>query len=222
MVLTSSPDEYRATLATGWQLPCTAVVELRPVTPGPPPTTCSKGGSERPGRPGRRSPTGTGASTPAAAIAGGMTGPSAGTPLPRLRGSAATYPAPSPSSDAASGPEVVGGAWSAYQSSRAGSSTERGSRTAAMSCPCRIRFTGISSFLPVLVCGMPGAVRIVSGTCRGEAYSRMAATIRARSSSSSSIPGARVTKSGIQYPPPGSSAPMTSDSSTSGTRSTAW
>jgi hypothetical protein len=43
--------------------------------------------------------------------------------------------------------------------------------------PCRIRLTGISSFLPVRVCGMAGAAMISSGTCRGEAASRMARRI---------------------------------------------
>ena len=33
VTLTSRPDQYRATLAAGWQLPYTAVIELHPVRP---------------------------------------------------------------------------------------------------------------------------------------------------------------------------------------------
>ena len=71
------------------------------------------------------------------------------------------------------------------------SSTLPASNAPAGALPCSIRFTGTSSFLPVRVCGMPGAANTSSGTCRGEACSRIAVRIRARRSSSSSAPGAQ-------------------------------
>ncbi len=53
-------------------------------------------------------------------------------------------------------------------------------------------------FLPVRVWGMPGAATISSGTCRGDAFSRISVRIRLRSASSSSHPSARTTNNGIQ------------------------
>ena len=80
--------------------------------------------------------------------------------------------------------------------------------------------TGTSSFLPVRVCGMPGARSTSSGTCRGETRSCTAVRIDATSASSSSTPSASVTNSGIQYAPSGPSTPTTNASVISGSSST--
>ena len=64
--------------------------------------------------------------------------------------------------------------------------------------PAMIAVTGTSSFLPVRVCGMPGAAMTSSGTCRGDSLVLIADRMVSTSSSSRCRPGARVTNSGIQ------------------------
>ena len=54
----------------------------------------------------------------------------------------------------------------AYHSSASGRSTAPEAATSSTAAPARIRFTGTSSFLPVSVRGMAGAMTIASGTWR--------------------------------------------------------